>query len=91
MAEVVILPVTHTLRAFLDLQALRIAAHTSKATYKVVISHVYQTALAAGASEAAAQAEVERAIAWIKARLRQIEDLRASHPPIDRGSSCAKG
>lgn len=86
-----VLPVTHTRRAYLDREALRIAAGTKGATFKSVAWFVYSSARNSGASEEAAQRDVARAIDWIEARLRQIEALRSSPPPFDRSGSCAKG
>lgn len=87
----VLLPITHTRRAWLDREALRIAAGVQRATYKAVAWEVYAAARQAGATEEAAQGEVARAIYWIEARLEQIEALRATPPPLQGRGTCAKG
>jgi len=91
MNSIAILPVTYTHRAYLDREALRIAAGVKGATFKAVAWNLYWMARNSGAAEDAAQLEVARAIEWIEARLEQINDLRASPPPTGGRGTCARG
>ena len=90
MSQVAILPTTHTKRAWLDRETLRIAAGVKGASLENLAWIVLRNHLQAGASEDAAQLDVARVISWAEARLEQISILRASPPPLISGARCAK-
>lgn len=82
-------PVTVARRAYLDREALRIAAGVRGASVSNVARQVYLGARAAGAGEDDARREADRAAEWIAGRLRQIEAVCSTPPPRSGGRPCA--
>jgi len=90
MSRIAILSILHTRRAWVDREALRIAAGVKGASIENLAWNVLRTHLQAGASEEDAQLDVARVVNWVEARLDQIAVLRTSPPPQIAGVKCAK-
>jgi hypothetical protein len=91
MSNVAVMSVTHTRRAWLDRECLRIAAGTKGATAQNLAWAVYRMHRAAGASEIEADEDVGRVIDWLNGRLAQIQAMRSAPPPMTGRPTCAKG
>ncbi|MBY3269379.1 hypothetical protein HFO05_12260 [Rhizobium laguerreae] len=86
MTPIFLLPTIHVSRAWLDREALRIAAGVHGASRNNVADQIYRGHLRKGIPDEQASADALLAVAWIDARLDQIEALRATPAPLPEGA-----
>ncbi|WP_416797297.1 hypothetical protein [Ciceribacter azotifigens] len=82
---VVPLPATYRLARWLDREALRIRAGVKNATIENAANSTYRAARSRGCDDAAATADAEQVIAYLQARIAQLDDLLSSPLPYDIG------
>lgn len=83
---VVPIPTVRRRRAWLDREALRIAAGTRTASVSNVVNAIWRGHVMARIDHDAAEADTEEALAYLTARIEQIKALLSEPAPFpDRG------